>query len=173
MQPGENQPCWGQPVASAFFTSGGALRIFRDGYTASAFLSGFLLPVPQRGVVSFSLRPSKFEKAEFWVMLLPAPDPLRSGVKLQTVVDNQQRDKLQFRTEYGSHETKSAYIPEDMDSYRISFILENGEVRVWVNSTSLGAFPVSFSERYLFLGYRALSAKGYVIDTRLEDFSIR
>ncbi len=172
-QPGEKQACWGQPVASAFSTSGGALRIFRQGYTATAYLSGFLLPLPQRGTVSFSLRPTNFEKAEFWVMLLPALDPSRSGVKLQTIVDNQQRDKLQFRTEYGTHETKSAYIPEDMDIYRITLFLDYGEVKVWVNSTSLGAFPLSFSERYLFLGYRALPAKRYEIDTRLENFSVQ
>lgn len=170
--PEPNQPCWNQPLMGAFFTDDGALQIFGESHVSTASYSGLLAPLPHKSSVSFVIDPANLVNAEFWVMVLPDKDPRVKGVKLYTVVEDQKPKEMVFKLVNGSKMGQTDPIPEITRGYEIILAIDNGGVKIWVNGAGFGPYQLPFGDRYLFIGYRPLSAPSYQIRMSILDFVI-
>ena len=98
----------------------------------------------------------QIQTGQVWIGVLGGPDPLNSpGIMLVMSEGNVQNKVFVVRQIPQGHEfLRSASIPAEAGGYNVQLVIDNGSVTFTIDSMPTPAYPLSFADRQLFIGYR-------------------
>ena len=161
LQPSQQNGCLTGPV-DKFYTSGGHLAFAYTDRVSSATISGLFAQLPSNGTASLQFHLTEVSKGEVLIGIFSDPDVNSRGMFLVIPASNDVRkQKMLVRTMPNGDTFAQTNGPVSSSSatYDVSFDFNQGNVIVKLknNQINLGTVPLNSPNKWLFLGYQALS----------------
>ena len=148
-------------------------RCFSQTRADSAQIFGIATALSLRSNIAMHLTLHQIQTGQVWIGVLGGADPLNSpGIMLVMSEGNVQNQVFVVRQIPQGHEfLRSASIPAEAGGYNVQLVIDNGSVTFAINSMPTPAYPLSFANRQLFIGYR--NQFGYnAINAQISNLNI-
>lgn len=139
----------------------GGLQIYRNS-SQDRGLFGFSRPLPSAAEIALQVDVDRLFGGELWIALAPGLDPFQGGVALVI----QEGGSVDVRRYQGGVSGESilvdnAIIPFVSErGYQIAILVSGTRVEFVINGRKVSTAELTFIDRRLFLGYRALPRSG-------------
>jgi hypothetical protein len=171
--PRDSNGCLQQPLASVISAEDGTLSLLSQTRADSAQIFGIATALSLRSNITMHLTLHQIQTGQVWIGVLGGADPLNSpGIMLVLSEGNVQNQVFVVRQIPQGHELlRSASIPAEAGGYNVQLVIDNGSVTFAINSMPTPAYPLSFANRQLFIGYR--NQFGYnAINAQISNLNI-
>ena len=174
--------CYNEPIPGSLFTANKSLIIRAQPDVKSAEEYGIFTKVPQSGTIRMSVDLNLLENAEIWIGIYSEPDVTSDGFLMVVPYyppanppgSDTVKRAFAIRHMQMPLENRFYLSPEFEDSdgiYEIGFNLTKGTVAGFMENETTDAMPFSYSDRWLFIGYRALIRRSN-IDVSFTNLAI-
>ncbi len=141
----------------------------------STEIYGILVPIPDNVEIEFVLRVNKINNADIWMGIVKEPNS-RAGTYLVSKKDAY-FDIIEIRNTFPSKLHENYHIQFNQGNYHFRFELQGNQWNIWRDGTPQPMFTninLTFTPRYLFIGYRAYPTDGVSgeLDVRISDLMI-
>ena len=174
--------CYIEPIPGSIFTMNNSLIIRAEPDVSTAEEYGIFTKVPQSGTIRIHVDLDLLDNAEIWVGVFSEPDIESEGILMVVPYyepvnppgnDTKKRAfalrHMQMPLEDRIYLSKEFENPNGV--YEVGFNLTSGTIAGFMENATTDDIPVSYIDRWLFIGYRALIRRSD-IDVSFTDLEI-
>lgn len=165
--------CWREPV-HAFSAENGDLDFLYERPDGSAEIYGLFAPLPESGIVTFTLRLKDLSNVDLWMGIFAEPD-LNSQGLLMAVLNGDVSWRSIVQKDPHTYETLQGTVAFNQgNGYSISFMFNTLSARSRVNPSVFMTNQISIpsTQKWLFLGYKGLKGQ-YRIEGTFLNFELK
>jgi len=149
-------------LVDKFYTSGGHLAFTFNDHVSAAQISGLFAQLPSDGTASLKFHLTNITKGEVLIGIFSTPDVNSNGFFLVMPSGkslNEQRMLIRTMPNKNTFAQSSGPVKSSSATYDVSFDFNSGNVKVKVqnNQINLGTVPLVSGEKWLFIGYQAVT----------------
>jgi hypothetical protein len=165
--------CLQQPLPRVISVQSGSLSLLSQTSADSAQIYGIFTPISLQSDIEMHLTLNRIRTGQIWIGIMGDADPLKSpGVMLILSEGNVQNQVFVVREMPQNHEVlRSPSIPAEAGGYDVDLVIHNGSVIFKINSLQTPPFPLPFTNRQLFIGYRDQFGANW-LDAQISDLKI-
>jgi hypothetical protein len=169
----DSNGCLQQPLPSVISAQNGSLSLLSQVRADSAQIFGISTPLLLRSKIDMRLMLNQIQTGQVWIGVLGGSDPINSPGLIMIMSEGDVQDQVFVirQAPQGRELLRSPSIPVQADGYDVQLVVDNGSVTFKINSMPTSPYPLSFTNRQLFIGFR--NQFGYnVINAQISDLKI-
>ena len=165
--------CVEQPLPGVISAQSGTLSLLSRTSADSAHLFGIFTPLTLRSDIDMHLTLNRIQTGQIWIGILGGSDPGRSpGIMMALSEGDVQNQVFVVRQlSQNSEITRSPSVPAEAGGYNVHLTISNGSVLFKINSMQTSSFPLLFTDRQLFIGFRNQFGFNW-LDAQISDLKI-
>ena len=168
----EKDGCLSQPVMS-FFAGNGRLSFLYEERLSSAAVQGLFAPLSVEGTASVKVSLRDLDTSDIWIGIFAEPTIDSQGLLMSIPAGKVGERPFVAWQMPGSKKITSTQFLNQGSGYGVKFEYNAGSVRAVVlpNVFATNTYPVSSSQKWLFIGYQAMNGNNR-IDAWFFDLTI-
>jgi hypothetical protein len=166
--------CYVNLFNSVFSAQSGTLTFFVDKRVDTREVSGIFAKIPSNSLVSLNIHLEDLQGGELWIGVFDEPNPESNGYVLAIQPGNAKNSSfIALGMPSATNVYSTGKYPKDTGNYSVSLDVTPNTIFALIEQyTKTSSFSLSSSEKWLFLGYRALTSGRNRMEGNFFDLSI-